>query len=64
MITTTSDWFFIMISDYVVKEFQVQTLVAKAVLHDRRHGIKESFDAMLGFEAAACVLKGFGIKRC
>jgi len=50
-----------MISDFVVKEFDVQTLVAKAVLHDRRHGIKESLDAILGFEAATRFLEGFGI---
>ncbi len=50
-----------MISDFIFKEFDGQALVAEAVLHDRGHGIEESLDAILGFEAARCFLEGFGI---
>jgi hypothetical protein len=49
-----------MISDLVVKEFDIQAVVAKAVLHDRGHGIEESLDAIPSFEAAARFLEGSG----
>jgi hypothetical protein len=50
-----------MTSDFVVKEFDVQVVVAKAVVHDRGNDIEESLDAILGFEAATCFLEGSGI---
>jgi HD superfamily phosphodiesterase len=49
-----------LVSD-VVKEFDVQAVVAKAVLHDRGHGIKESLDAVFGFEIATGFLEGSSI---
>jgi len=53
-----------LISDFVVKEFNVQAVVTKAVLHDFGHRIEECLDAILGLEAPTGFSKGFGIKRC
>ncbi|MVA37756.1 hypothetical protein GOZ91_24795 [Agrobacterium vitis] len=56
--------FSILIPDFVVKEFDVQAVVTKAVLHDFGHRIEECLNAILGFEAPTGFSKGFGIKRC
>jgi len=53
-----------LISDFVVKEFDVQSVITKPVLHDFGHRIYESFDAVFGFEAPTGFPEGFGIKRC
>jgi len=52
-----------LISGFIVKEFNVQAVVTRAVLHDFGHRIEESFDAIFGFEAATGFPKGFQIKR-